>query len=83
MTGDILKYFYTILLQFLLENFENLSKTHKWAYLDQKVNNEILKFLIIQITILSDLVSLRTDNFCENTLNLANFSVSSRVCTRN
>ena len=38
MTGDTLKYFYTILLRFVLENFENLSK--QGPYLEQKVNNK-------------------------------------------
>ena len=32
MTGDNLKYFYTILLPLLEENFEKLSKTQKLPY---------------------------------------------------
>ena len=38
MTGDILKYFETILLRLLDEHFQKLSKTQKWPYLYQKVN---------------------------------------------
>ena len=40
MTGDNLKYFYTILLPLLEENFEKLSKTQKMPYLYQKVDNK-------------------------------------------
>ena len=40
MTGDNLKYFYTILLPLLEENFEKLSKTQKMPYLYQNVDNK-------------------------------------------
>ena len=40
MAGNNLKYFYTILLPLLEENFEKLSKTQKMPYLYQKVDNK-------------------------------------------